>query len=114
MVGHQNKITCVRLFGGDKPNVITGSADRSLKVWDISRTTYRQTTTLRHSSTSTCVAVASDSINVATGHMDGVVRFWDLRSGERRTNSSGASNICSLLSSLVWSLIYFLEIYSHT
>lgn len=90
LVGHENKITCVRLFGGvEKPMVITGSADRSLKVWDISRKTYRQGVTLRHSSTSTCVDVASDSQNVVSGHMDGGIRFWDLRSGERIADASG-------------------------
>lgn len=88
LVGHQHKITCVRLFGGDK-GVVTGSADRSLKVWDISRKTYRQTTTLRHSSTSTCVDVASDGVNAVSGHMDGGLRFWDLRSGERTADISG-------------------------
>lgn len=69
--------------------VITGSADRSLKVWDISRKTYRQGVMLRHSSTSTCVDVASDSQNVVSGHMDGGIRFWDLRSGERTADASG-------------------------
>jgi autophagy-related protein 16-1 len=69
--------------------VITGSADRSLKVWDINRKTYRQTTTLRHSSTLTCVDVASDSVNVVSGHMDGGLRFWDLRSGERTSDAAG-------------------------
>jgi WD40 repeat protein len=69
--------------------VITGSADRSLKVWDISRKTYRQGVMLRHSSTSTCVDVASDGQNVVSGHMDGGIRFWDLRSGERTVDASG-------------------------
>lgn len=90
-MGHQHKITCVRLFGSEK-GVITGSADRSLKVWDISRKTYRQTTTLRHSSTSTCVDVASDAVNAVSGHMDGGLRFWDLKSGERTADISGTKN----------------------
>ena len=65
---------------------MTGSADRSLKIWDISRSTYRQTTTLRHSSTSYCVDVASDSFTTVSGHMDGGLRFWDARTGERTTD----------------------------
>lgn len=97
LVGHQHKITCVRMFGGDK-GVITGSADRSLKVWDISRKTYRQTTTLRHSSTSTCVAVASDFTTAVSGHMDGGLRFWDIRSGDRTMDISGSSTLNSTIS----------------
>lgn len=90
MVGHAHKITCVRLFGSERA-VITGSADRSLKVWDISRKTYRQTATLRHSSTSNCVDVASDSFTAVSGHLDGGLRFWDLRTGERTADVSGKS-----------------------
>jgi autophagy-related protein 16 len=91
LVGHQNKITCVRLFGGDKPSVITGSADHTLKLWDISRKTYQQNTTLKHNSTATCVDVASDNVCVVTGHMDGGVRFWDLRSGQLTAEMPGSS-----------------------
>ena len=82
LVGHAHKITCIRLFGGERA-VISGSADRSLKVWDISRTTYRQTVTLRHSSTANAVDVGGDSFTAVSGHLDGGVRFWDVRTGER-------------------------------
>jgi WD40 repeat protein len=93
LVGHQHKITCVRLFGGGK-GCVTGSADRTLKVWDIRSTTYRLTTTLRHSSTSTCVDVASDGMSAISGHMDGGLRLWDLKTGERTGDISGTR--CSL------------------
>jgi len=82
LVGHGNKITCVKLFGNGRA-ILTGSADRSMKLWDISRKTYRQTTTLRHSSTCYSVDVASDSFTAVSGHMDGGLRFWDVRTGER-------------------------------
>lgn len=84
--------------------VISGSADRSLKVWDISRKTYRQSSTLRHSSTSTCVDVASDATNVVSGHMDGGIRFWDLRSGERTADASGTCS-CKILFSILASFV---------
>lgn len=70
LVGHQHKVTCVRLFGSGR-NVITGSADRSLKIWDIGQKTYRQTVTLRHGSSCNCVDVAADSVTAASGHLDG-------------------------------------------
>jgi autophagy-related protein 16-1 len=69
--------------------VITGSTDHTLRVWDISRKTYRQETTLKHNSTATCVDVASDVTTVVTGHMDGGLRFWDLRSSEQTADASG-------------------------
>lgn len=67
--------------------MITGSADRCCKVWDISRKTYRQTATLRHSSTTNCVDVSGNT--AVTGHLDGGLRFWDLRSGERTLDLPG-------------------------
>lgn len=82
LVGHAHKITCVRLIDGGKA-VLTGSADRSIKVWDISRQTYKQTVTLRHSSTSNCVDVGSDLNTAVSGHLDGGLRCWDLRTGNR-------------------------------
>jgi autophagy-related protein 16 len=88
LVGHAHKITCVRLYCHDKL-VLTGSADRCLKVWDISSKTYKQTTTLRHSSTANCVDVAADAITAVSGHLDGGIRFWDLRSGERTADLPG-------------------------
>jgi autophagy-related protein 16 len=89
LVGHQHKITCVRLLGHDK-GIVTGSADRSLKMWDISLKTYKQTVTLRHGSTCNSVDVASDSFTAVSGHLDGGLRFWDLRTGERSGDISGA------------------------
>lgn len=82
LAGHSQKITCVRLFPGEK-GVITGSADRSIRVWDISRHIYTQTTTFRHSSTTNCSDVSSKTQTVVSGHLDGGIRCWDVRSGDR-------------------------------
>eukprot|EP00956_Cyclotella_meneghiniana_P042366 scaffold248435_cov92-Cyclotella_meneghiniana.AAC.4 len=45
--------------------------------------TTSQTTTFRHSSTANCCDVSEETQSVATGHLDGGIRFWDVRSGER-------------------------------
>ena len=58
LVGHTNNITCVRFLGrGQK--VVTASKDRQLKVWDISKQTYRQTTNIVLNSTANSVDVAN-------------------------------------------------------
>ncbi|KAL7439154.1 hypothetical protein ACHAXM_006554 [Skeletonema potamos] len=82
LAGHSQKITCVKLFPGEK-NVVTGSADRSIRIWDISRHIYTQTTTFRHSSTANCSDICVETQAVVTGHIDGGVCFWDVRSGDR-------------------------------
>eukprot|EP00578_Thalassiosira_sp_NH16_P031403 CAMPEP_0181079014 /NCGR_PEP_ID=MMETSP1071-20121207/1799_1 /TAXON_ID=35127 /ORGANISM="Thalassiosira sp., Strain NH16" /LENGTH=571 /DNA_ID=CAMNT_0023160379 /DNA_START=37 /DNA_END=1749 /DNA_ORIENTATION=+ len=82
LAGHSQKITCVRLFPGEK-SVITGSADRSIRIWDIARHIYTQTTTLRHSSTSNCCDVSGETQSIVSGHLDGGLRCWDVRTGDR-------------------------------
>ena len=83
LVGHSQKINAVRFLKGNAQAVLTASADRSMKVWDISRHTYRQSVTMRHSSSSNCLDVSYDSVTAVTGHLDGGVRFFDIRSSER-------------------------------
>ena len=82
LAGHSQKITCVRLFSSSK-SLVTGSADRSLRIWDISRHIYTQTRTFRHSSSSNCIDVSGET-NIVSGHLDGGVRFWDTRTGGDR------------------------------
>ena len=82
LAGHSQKITSVRLFPGEK-SVVTGSADRSLRVWDISRHIYSQSSTLRHSSTTNSIDVSYDTQTIASGHLDGGLRCWDVKSGDR-------------------------------
>ena len=83
--------------------MLTASADRSLKVWDISRQTYKQTTTLTHGSTANCVDVGSDSCSAASGHLDGGVRFWDLRAGVCTSEIAGTWDMAQILGH-VWFL----------
>lgn len=87
LVGHSQKVTSARFITGDK-SILTASADRSMKVWDITRNTYRQTITLRHSSTSYSTDVSYDSVTAVSGHLDGGVRFWDLRNADRTADIS--------------------------
>lgn len=88
LVGHSQKVTSARLFKGNPNAVLTASSDRSMKVWDISRHTYRQTVTLRHSSTPLCLDMSYDGISALSGHLDGGIRFWDIRSGDRTAEVS--------------------------
>jgi len=82
LVGHAHKINCLR-FCPDARAVVTASHDRSLKLWDIARNTYRQTTTMRHGSSSNCIDISADVSTVVSGHVDGGLRFFDLRTGDR-------------------------------
>ncbi len=82
LVGHTQKITCVRFLVGGQ-GVVTASKDRQIKVWDISKQTYRQKTNIVLDSTANSVDVASDSFTLVSGHTRGCLRFWDIRTGEK-------------------------------
>jgi WD40 repeat protein len=91
LVGHANKVTTVRFIGNGKA-LITASADRCIKLWDISRSTYRQSTTFLHSSmcqsldvsitTSNSSSFVDATTQIVSGHADGGIRAWDLRTAE--------------------------------
>lgn len=87
-MGHNQKVTCVRLFDNGH-YALTGAADRSMKVWDIRQRTYKQTVTMRHGSTTNCVDAGSNGVDIVSGHHDGGLRFWDTRSGERTMDIKG-------------------------
>ena len=84
LIGHASKVMCVRLTP-DHSSVWSASADRTLKLWDISRGTYRQTCTLRHGSAVHCLDLHCDASTVVSGHLDGGLRFWDTRQSTEST-----------------------------
>uniref|UniRef100_A0A6B2LAD8 Uncharacterized protein n=1 Tax=Arcella intermedia TaxID=1963864 RepID=A0A6B2LAD8_9EUKA len=79
LTGHQSKVTCGQFTpNGDK--AITGSHDRTLKIWDLQNRVCLKT----FSATSAVhdLSVSRDGSFVVSGHQDCTVRFWDMRSGQ--------------------------------
>uniref|UniRef100_A0AAV1TNP0 Autophagy-related protein 16 domain-containing protein n=1 Tax=Peronospora matthiolae TaxID=2874970 RepID=A0AAV1TNP0_9STRA len=81
LTGHKGKVLAAE-FSPVSPNeVLTGSSDRSLRVWDVLRGVRLQTI----SCVSSCNDVAARSgadagfVQFASAHQDGAVRFWDTR-----------------------------------
>ena len=85
LVGHLNKITCVRFLNKEK-EIVTVSADRQMKIWDISKQTYRQTTSIGLSSTANSIDINDDSSTIVSGHVDGRICFWDVRIAKKNSN----------------------------
>jgi WD40 repeat protein len=82
LVGHSNKITSLRFFGGER-GIVTAASDRQIKVWDISRQTYRQTATMHLNSTANSIDTTFDSRSLGSGHTDGSLQFWDMQTGQK-------------------------------
>ena len=82
LVGHANKITSLRFFSGER-GIVTAAADRQIKVWDISKQTYRQTATMHLNSTANSIDTGFDSHSLGSGHTDGSLQFWDMQTGHK-------------------------------
>jgi autophagy-related protein 16 len=64
-------------FVGDSQKVVTGSHDRTLKVWDLRSKACIET---KFAGSSCNDLVATDSSTIISAHFDKKVRFWDTRS----------------------------------
>ncbi|XP_059143186.1 F-box/WD repeat-containing protein 7-like [Physella acuta] len=76
-LGHTQSVQCVAC---DLDHVVSGSADKTLRVWDI-RTGQLQQTLTGHTKTVFCVQFYT-KILVVSGSFDNTIKIWNLRTGE--------------------------------
>ncbi|KAJ2393034.1 Mitochondrial fission protein, partial [Coemansia sp. RSA 2603] len=98
-VGHSDAVTCMQTEGG---LLVTGSADRTVREWDVATGAVRQTIDLAWSARSSHTIDRLDMPRgtqlgdgghigalqvcgpaLATGTADGALRLWDLRTAQR-------------------------------
>ncbi len=85
MTGHANKVMAARFFG-DSSRVVTGSLDRTMKIWDLrSRSCVK--TVFAGSAYHDLVACSAPSSLIVSGHFDKKLRFWDTRSSDTNSTS---------------------------
>lgn len=76
LTGHSNKVMAVKFLG--TPNkIVSGSHDRTIKIWDINRNACVRTLFAG----SSCNDLVNNHIasTVISGHFDKRIRFWDTR-----------------------------------
>ncbi|XP_031554787.1 autophagy-related protein 16-1-like [Actinia tenebrosa] len=78
LTGHQNKVMTAK-FMGDSTKVVSGSHDRTLKIWDL-RSKACIKTIFAGSSCNDLVINEVIGSQIISGHFDKRVRFWDTRS----------------------------------
>ncbi|XP_036393340.1 protein Atg16l2 [Megalops cyprinoides] len=74
LTGHSRKVTAAK-FKCSLRQVVTGSADRTVKVWDLHRAACIQTIEVL----SYCSDVVCSEYFIISGHYDRKIRFWDSR-----------------------------------
>ncbi|MGP1375434.1 MAG: protein kinase domain-containing protein [Almyronema sp.] len=85
--GHTSPINALLLILGNN-QLISASADKTIKVWDL--TSGEVLRTLRgHASFVNAIAVSPDAQQLASSSADGEIRLWDLASGEVLQTFSG-------------------------
>ncbi|RLN89257.1 hypothetical protein BBJ28_00017781 [Nothophytophthora sp. Chile5] len=81
LTGHKGKVLAAEFSPVAPHEVITGSSDRSLRVWDVARGVRLQTVNCVSSCNDLAAPTGADSgfVQFASAHQDGAVRFWDTR-----------------------------------
>ena len=77
LIGHTGEVNSVA-FSPDGKRVVTGSADNTARVWDLSGATPAATVLEGHRDRVSSVAFSPDGKRVVTGSLDKTARVWDL------------------------------------
>lgn len=72
-------------FVGESQKIVTGSHDRTLKVWDL-RSKACIETKFAGSSCNDLVTTDGSGSTIISGHFDKKIRFWDTRSADSLAN----------------------------
>ncbi|MBD2122585.1 NB-ARC domain-containing protein [Trichocoleus sp. FACHB-262] len=93
--GHTNRIFGVA-FTPDSQTLVTGSLDRTIKLWNV-QTGECLKTLQGHTSWVWAIALSPDGRLVASGSYDHLVKLWDITSGEcLQTLSGHTSSVLSV------------------
>jgi WD40 repeat protein len=85
--GHTNEVLSLAITPDGK-TLVSGSLDRTIKLWDL--TTLKERATLRgHAGSVIGMALAADGTTLASLSRDGIIKVWDLTTGRERLTLDG-------------------------
>ncbi|XP_064642967.1 protein qui-1-like [Lineus longissimus] len=94
-VSHAERITCV-VFTFDSQYIVTGSVDKSLKVWETQTGKLTQVL-VEHDAMITTIAVTNCNQHVVSGSADTKILVWNLTTGTVEHHLSGHSGTVTAL-----------------
>jgi len=80
MRGHTDKVFCAT-FSTDGKHVVSGSADRTIRLWNAKSGNLVLGPLEMHTDTVVCVAFSPSGRRIASGSIDHTVRVWDAMTG---------------------------------
>ncbi|XP_046415575.1 autophagy-related protein 16-1 isoform X1 [Neodiprion fabricii] len=94
LTGHCNKVMAAK-FLGEPSKVVTGSYDRTLKIWDLRSRACIETKFAGSSCNDVVISDGSGS-TIISGHFDKTIRFWDTRAESSSNNILLQGKVTSL------------------
>ena len=94
--GHERTITSLA-FNAESNRLVTGGADRLVKVWDVSSGKELHSFA-GHAGSVAAVLFGPDGKQVYSGSTDGTVKIWDLAAGKEAATLAGHAAAVSAIS----------------
>lgn len=80
LTGHTDKVCAVDISKVSSRHVVSAAYDRTIKVWDLLKG-YCINTIIFHSNCN-ALCFSSDGQTIFSGHIDGNLRLWDIKTGK--------------------------------
>ena len=80
LIGHEDSVTSIAI-SLDSQKIITGSADKTIKIWNMQNGS-EEFTLSGHTDVVCTLAITPDGKSVISGSYDGTMKLWDIDKGQ--------------------------------